>query len=180
MSSAYQEFLENFEYLPNEVKRNLLLMRELEDRCEGIFSHFLYSFQLELKTLKNEKKKEITRLEFQSEFDRKKDSLNLVQQITDGKLHQQVLLAKQQQQELVINKNQLALSEKEIDLQRLAYLKTQADLQNEQLQKQEKDKQLTLTEKEKQLQSVHLQLQIDSNHSSFLNFTYTVLYCIKQ
>jgi hypothetical protein len=76
------------------------------------------------------------------------------QHLTDEKLQGQMLLYKQQQQELELNKSQLALSNKEKDLQKLSYLKTQGDLENEQLQRREKEKQLTLSEKEKQLQVV--------------------------
>ena len=71
----------------------------------------------------------------QYEFDKKEDSLKLQQLIADEKLKQQVLFTKQQQQQLELNKKELALSNKEKDLQKLAYLKTQADLQNEQLEK---------------------------------------------
>ena len=47
----------------------------------------------------DKKKKEIEHISMQYEFDKKKDSLNLQQQVTDEKLKQQVLLAKQQQQQ---------------------------------------------------------------------------------
>lgn len=86
--------------------------------------------------------KKITQLQMQYEFGKKEDSLNYQQLLTTEKF-------KQHQQQLEL---QLDLSNKETDLQKLAYLKTQADLQNEQLQKKEKEKQLTLSEKEKQLQ----------------------------
>ncbi len=100
--------------------------------------------------------KKLTQLQMQFDFDKKEDSLNLQQQITDGKLKQKTLLAQQQQQQLELNKNEFALSNKEKDLQKLAYLKTQGDLQNEQLQKNEKEKLLTISEKEKQLQQAQL------------------------
>lgn len=100
----------------------------------------------------DEKKKQITRLEIQYEYNKAEDSLKLQQQVTDEKLKQQTSLAKQKEQELELRKNELALSNKEKDIQNLAFLKSQADLQNEQLEKQKADKQLTIAEKEKQLQ----------------------------
>lgn len=75
---------------------------------------------------------------------KKEDSVNLQQLLASEKFQQH-----RKQLEL-----QLDLSNKEKDLQKLAYLKTQGDLQNEQLEKQQKEKQLTLSEKEKQLQLV--------------------------
>ncbi|MEI9909090.1 MAG: tetratricopeptide repeat protein [Bacteroidota bacterium] len=128
--------------------------------------------------LNGEKKKQITRLEIQYEFSKKEDSLNLQQQITAGKLQQQVLLAKQQDQQLALNKNQLVLSNKEKDIQKLAYLKTQADLQNEQLLKQEKEKQLTIAEKEKQLQSVQVTTLSQENDLSKLRRRQQWLYSL--
>jgi sensor histidine kinase YesM len=106
--------------------------------------------------LNNEKDKKISRLVMQYDFDRRSDSIRLHQQVMIEKLKEQDLLAKQQHQLLEINTKELALTNKEKDIQKLAYLKTQADLQNEQLQKQQKIKQLTLSEKEKQLQSSQL------------------------
>lgn len=104
--------------------------------------------------INNVKEKKIERLVIQNEFNKKEDSIKLQQHITEEELKGQVLLAKQQQQQLQLTKQQLALNNKEKDLQKLAYLKTQADLQNEQLAKRDKEKQLTLSEKEKQLQLV--------------------------
>ncbi|CAN5720912.1 hypothetical protein BH10BAC2_BH10BAC2_17820 [soil metagenome] len=96
--------------------------------------------------------KKLTQLQMQFDFDKQADSLKQNEQITAAKLQQQLLLAKQQQQQLSINQKELTLSNQEKDLQKLAYLKTQADLQNEQLEKKGKEKQLTISEKEKQLQ----------------------------
>ena len=97
----------------------------------------------------SEKEKKITRLTLQYEFEKKADSFKIQKLVTSDRIKQQVLLAKQQQQQLELNKKELELRNKEKDLQKLAYLKTQADLQNEQLLKQEKERQLTISEKEK-------------------------------
>ncbi len=103
--------------------------------------------------LNNRKRKEIEHLSMQYEFSKKEDSLNLQQQVTAEKLKQQVLLTQQEQQQLILNQKGLELSNKEKDLQKLAYFKTQADLQNEQLERQKGEKQLTIVQKEKELQN---------------------------
>jgi signal transduction histidine kinase len=94
-------------------------------------------------------RKQITRKEIQYEFDKKEATLKLEQQLTLEQLEQQKLLSIQQQQSLRLNQQSLALSNKEKDIQRLAYLKEKAE-------KQEKEQQLSLAEKDKQLQDVQL------------------------
>ena len=87
-------------------------------------------------------KKQITRREIQYEFDKKEATLKYEQQLTLGQLEKQKLLFLQQQQALVI-------SNKEKDLQRLAYLKEKAEKeQNEYL--------LALAGKDKKLQAADL------------------------
>ena len=112
----------------------------------------------------NQNEKKVARLVMQYEFDKQSDSMKLVEQVTSGKLEKQVLLATQQQQEILLGKNrlelrnkELELSNKETDLQHLAFLSTQSSLENEQLEKQGKIKQLTLSENEKQLQAARVQ-----------------------
>jgi signal transduction histidine kinase len=78
-----------------------------------------------------EKEKEITRRQMQIDFGVKEKDYQLRQQITDGILKEQVFLAKQQHQKLILRQQQLALSDKEKSLQRLKFLKKQADLENE-------------------------------------------------
>lgn len=97
----------------------------------------------------DEKRKQIAYLDFQYEFNKKEDSLKQQQLFLDVQLQQQLLIAQQQQQ-------QIELKNKENQLQKLAYLKTQADLQNEKLQNEQKIKLLNLSEKEKQLQAAQL------------------------
>jgi len=63
-----------------------------------------------------------------------------------------ILNNEKEKKEIELGKKELTLTNQQKDIQNLAYLKTQADLQNEQLQKKEKEKQLTIAEKEKKLQ----------------------------
>jgi signal transduction histidine kinase len=94
-------------------------------------------------------RQQITRKEIQYEFDKKESTLKFEQQLTLEQLEQQKLLSIQRQQALQINEQSLALSNKEKDLQRLAYLKEKAE-------KQEKEQALNLAEKDKQLQDIQL------------------------
>jgi two-component system NtrC family sensor kinase len=74
--------------------------------------------------INQEKVKAINR----EEFVKTEDSLKFAQKLTGDQLKQQKLLSIQQQQTLVVNRQQLNLSNKEKDLQHLNFLKTQADL----------------------------------------------------
>jgi hypothetical protein len=96
--------------------------------------------------------KKLTQLQMQFDFDKQADSLKNNEQITGVKLEKQLLYSRQQQQQLELNAKELQLSNNEKNLQKLAYLKTQADLQNEQLEKQKGAKELTIAQNEKELQ----------------------------
>jgi len=104
------------------------------------------------------KKKEIMYKEIQFEFDKKESDLKLQKTISDEKLNQQLLLAKQKEQEIELDKKALTVASQKDEIQHLAYLKQQALLEKEKAEKNEKDKQLTVSEKEKQLQSSKLQV----------------------
>ena len=106
-----------------------------------------------------EKKTELTKKTLQFEFSKKEDSLRQRQIMTDAKLEQQILIAARQQQELEFKEIAINLADKEKELQHLAYLKSQADLQFEQSVSREKEKQLNLSENEKQLQATQVNLQ---------------------
>lgn len=90
-------------------------------------------------------KKQITRLEMKYEFDTKEEKYKNEQLLVNERLNQQQLM-------LDLNQSKLNESNKERDLVRLNYLKTQSELQNEQLQKRAQEKQLILAEKEKDFQ----------------------------
>ncbi len=112
----------------------------------------------------NQNEKKFAGIVMQYEFDKQSDSMKLLEQVTAQKLEKQVLLATQQQQEILLGKSklelrnkELELSNKEKDLQHLAFLSTQSSLENEQLEKQGKIRQLTLSENEKQLQAARVQ-----------------------
>lgn len=91
-------------------------------------------------------KKQITRLEMKYEFDTKEEKYKNEQLLANERLNQQQLM-------LDLNQSKLNESNKERDLVRLNYLKTQSELQNEQLEKKAQQKQLILTEREKDIQA---------------------------
>lgn len=103
--------------------------------------------------------KQVTKKTLQFEFSKKEDSLRQQQLLTDVKLNEQILLATRQRQELQLKQNAIDLSKKERELQHLAYLKTQADLQIAQSENKAKEEQLVLAENEKKLQATQVNLQ---------------------
>ena len=109
-----------------------------------------------------DKQKEIVRLETKFEYEKKADSMRLQEELTDEKLKRQMLLYRQQKQQLELNQSQLALVNKEKALQHLDFLKTQSDLENERLVQQEKEKAI-------QLQSVQVKSLTQQNEIIQLN-----------
>jgi len=97
--------------------------------------------------------------EMQFAFTKREDSLKYQQRLTEEQLKQQTLLAKQHEQALLLNQASLDLSNTQIKLNKLAYLKTEAELQAEQSERKEKEKQLTIVSQEKALQLNQLSLQ---------------------
>lgn len=80
----------------------------------------------------NENQKLITRKQIQFEFNNKERVYQLNQQISENKLKEQEGLAISQKQELSLRKKQLELSEREQEIQKLNYLKKQAELLSDQ------------------------------------------------
>jgi signal transduction histidine kinase/tetratricopeptide (TPR) repeat protein len=113
-------------------------------------SLFLYT-QLHDTILNNDNQKGIVRKIAQYEFDKKEAEIKLQQQITESKLKEQELLALQGQQQLKINQNELALSNKDRDLQKLTLQKDQLDFQKE---KQEKENIQTLSDQKDRISAL--------------------------
>lgn len=128
-----------------------------------------------------DKEKEITRRQMQLDFGVKERDFLLHQKITDGELQRQVLLAQKQQQELILKKQQLALSDKERSLQRLTFLKKQADLEIEreiQAGKFERAKMQARYEtslRDKQISKQEQQIKFDWKIKIFLSVAITLI-----
>ncbi len=140
----------------------LLNLSQIYEATEKFDSAYLaYTGHIVLRDSMNnvEKEKEVTKKTLQFEFSKKEDSLRQHQIITDTKLEQQILIAAKQQQELAYKQITINLANKDKELQHLAYLKSQADLQFEQSLTREKEEQLSLAENEKKLQITQVSLQ---------------------
>lgn len=128
-----------------------------------------------------EVKEQITRKEIQFEFDKKETELKYQQQLTAGELEQQRLLTAQREQDLLLNRQNLtlkeqalALSNREKDLEHLAYLKEQAE-------KQEKAQQLSLSQerekgKERDLNLKNFELSAQQKQNLYLGLLAVVLF----
>ncbi|MDX1912774.1 MAG: tetratricopeptide repeat protein, partial [Saprospiraceae bacterium] len=138
---------------------HLSMIYEATEQFDSAYHAYQQYIMLRDSANNAEKQNEVTRKILQFEFGKKEDSLRQQQIITDAKLQQQILLAAKQQQELQIKEIAINLANKEKELQRLAYLKSQADLQFEQSLIREKEEQLSLAEKEKRLQATQVSLQ---------------------
>ncbi len=87
------------------------------------------------------------------------DSLKLQQQRAKAELDRQTLIATQQKQALLLNRQQLTLANKEKDLQRLNFLKTQAFLQLEQGKRKAREQALSAARQAQKLSETTLLLQ---------------------
>ncbi len=129
-----------------------------------------------------EKEKEITRRQLQINFAVKEKDYQLKQEVTDGALQRQVLLAKQQQQKLILRQQALDLSDQEKQLQRLTFLKKQADLENQKRFQQEMrareqlkaklDKEI----KDKEIDFQKSELKFNKNITIFLGVLAVILF----
>ncbi len=116
-------------------------------------AYFYYKKYIEIKeNIDNQdNRKQISRLEIQYEFDNKEQKYRTEQLLSNEKLIQQQLL-------LELNKSKLNESNKEKDLVRLNYLKTQSELKTEQIEKKAQKRQLDLAEKDNLLKNNQLKI----------------------
>ena len=109
-----------------------LLNKAYEKQGNPDMAYRYFKMFVSLQDSLNKQNTGVIKQQLQYEFGKKEDSLKQQQIITNAKLQQQILLAKQQQQTLQLQQASLDLTNKEKELQRLDYLKTQAELQVEQ------------------------------------------------
>lgn len=111
------------------------VLTTLSDLHEGNmnFDSALYYYRNAIVTrdrISNEEREtEITRKQLQMDFDMKEREYKEAQLFTDAKLKQQLMLARERDQELLLRKQQLEISNKEKSLQRLIFLQKQAELE---------------------------------------------------
>lgn len=97
--------------------------------------------------------------ELQFKFLLKEDSIKFQQKVMSMQFMQQAFISKQTEQELELKRASLDLANKQNELNRLNYLKSQAELEIEQTKREEKEQELTIANQEKSLQSTQLDLQ---------------------
>ncbi|MBB2145292.1 hypothetical protein GM921_07345 [Pedobacter sp. LMG 31464] len=148
------------------------------DEKLGNYNQSLVNYRAFIKVkeqiIDQEKEREITRRRLQLDFSIKENDYQLKQKITNGELQRQVLLAKQQEQ-------QLLLSNQEKTLQRLTFLKRQADLENEKksqsnlLKQQQLKAQLEKEIKDKQIGLQRTELKFNRNVNLILGILASIL-----
>jgi signal transduction histidine kinase len=91
--------------------------------------------QLHDTIINDDNEKTIIRKFIQYDFDKKAAEIQLLQQITEGRLEKQELLSRDAEQQLKLNQSQLALANKDRDLEKLTAQKEQAELTQEEQEK---------------------------------------------
>lgn len=131
------------------VLDELSLLYEQQGQFVKAYDAFKKKIELNESITQEATKKQIARKDIEYDFDKKEAELRFQQQLTTQELEKQKLLSTQQQQALMLKSQALALSEKDRDLQRLAYLQEKAE-------KQKREQALHLAEQDKQLQASQL------------------------
>ena len=146
-----------------ESYRRLAMLDSATGNWEGAYqNHKLFTLYRD-SLVNEESSKKIIQSQMQYEFDKKEDSLNYQQTLTNEKLKQQTLLVQQQEQSLLLKQKELALLSNAQQIQQLQIEKNEADFAVQKVaQKAEDDKkqgQLVLLNKEKSIQSLELNKQ---------------------
>ncbi|RYZ21802.1 MAG: sensor histidine kinase [Chitinophagaceae bacterium] len=150
-----------------EATESLSMLHERRGSADSALHYFRQHVALKERVFNADKEKDITRRQLKLDFSIRENDYRLQQQLTDGKLKQQLLLAAQRQQQLQLEHQKVELISKEKDLQRLAYLQHQQALQAARDRKQaELDKHLLRAgferaESSRQISSQQLQLATD-------------------
>lgn len=106
-----------------------------------------------------ENSEKIVRMQMQYDFDKKSDSLNYNQALTDERLKQQTLLSQRQQQSLLLNEKEFALLNNEKQMQQLKIQKDSIESAGHKAEADKKQGQLVLLNKEKAIQMLELNRQ---------------------
>ena len=117
-------------------------------------------YEVEKAEAEEKDRQEEVQTEMKFAFSKREDSLKYQQRLTEEQLKQQTLIVKQNEQALLLKQASLDISNKQNELNQLAFLKSQAELKAEQIQRQEKEKQLTIANNERSLQASQVKLQL--------------------
>lgn len=135
--------------------KDSIINKESVQKMEGL----RLQYEIEKVQVHEQARSEREKEQLQFAYAKREDSLRFQQLITQEQLKQQTLLGKQQEQAMLLQQASLNISNQQSELNRLAFLKTQAELEAEQSKRQEKENQLMLVEKESALQASQLKLQ---------------------
>ena len=133
------------------VFQNLSEIYEKQGRADSAYIYFKKYFEVKESIDNENNRKQISRLEVQYEFDTKEEKYKIQQLLDAENLKQKGLL-------LDLNSAKLSVSNKERDLVKLNYLKTQSDLKTEQLEGVARTKQLLVAEKEVKLKKNEIEI----------------------
>ena len=146
-----------------ESYRRLAMLDSATGNWEGAYQNHKLFILYRDSLVNEESSKKIIQSQMQYEFDKKEDSLNYQQTLTNEKLKQQTLLVQQQEQSLLLKQKEFALLSNAQQIQQLQIEKNEADFAVQKVaQKAEDDKkqgQLVLLNKEKSIQSLELNKQ---------------------
>ena len=134
-----------------ETFDNLSIIYEKLGKLDSAYIHHKKYIAVKDSIDNENNRKQISRLEIQYEFDNKEASYKTNQLLNNEKLKQQQLM-------LALNESKLSQSNKERDLVRLNFLKTQSELQSEQLKKKVKEKELAFIKKEIEINQKEIKL----------------------
>ena len=146
---AYQ-----FRSLYAEIKDSLI-----NDETSNKLESMRIQYEIQKAQTDEQAKQEKLKVAMQIEFNRREDSIRYQQKIIAMQLSQQTFISKQQEQDLRLKQASLDLLDKQNELNRLNYLKSQAELETEQTKREEKEQELTIANQEKSLQHTQLNLQ---------------------
>ncbi len=156
---------QNLNTLKNQKEALQILADIYEDmgKYDSAYAYFQKYILIRDSIINENKREEIVRKEMQYEFNLKEKDLLCQKQLSEAearqfsiRLNEELLLARNREQELQIKSAMLALREREGESHRLAYLKNRADLQIVSMEKKDRERQLNLAEQANLLQGLKL------------------------
>ena len=142
-----------------DIYKDLSIVNEKMNNYQEAYRYGKSHLAMRDSLIKTNTQNELQRRISRYEFTIKEDSLKYQQGLTDAKLAQQVLIAQQQNQALLLNQRELSLANAQKDNERLNFLKTQATLEAEQDKLRAKQQELLVSKKEKTLAQTMLNLR---------------------
>jgi sensor histidine kinase YesM len=178
--------------LKQEINKSYAAYYESQKDFAKAYTYYKKYVEQKDSTINESKQVEITKLTMQYSFDKKEDSLKRLQANTNVALQIQSFLNTEQKQNLLLQQKELLLNEQTIigntqqlsilnkdkELQHLAYLKTQAELQTEQLSKREKIKELILAQNDQQLATSKINKLSQENENNILKKKQVIAYSV--